>query len=54
MYLERPEVVLRIEETMPLAEVEVPQKFFFRRITEELNAHNGVDEVRDLGAIATR
>ena len=48
---QRPEAVLRIEETMPLGRGRGTAKISSSsELTEELNAHNGVDEVRDLGS----
>ena len=48
---QRPEAVLRIEETMPLGRGRGTAKISSSsELAEELNAHNGVDEVRDLGS----
>ena len=48
---QRPEAVLRIEETMPLGRGRGTAKISSSsELAEELNAHNGVDEVRNLGS----
>ena len=48
---QRPEAVLRIEETMPLGRGRGTAKISSSsELAKELNAHNGVDEVRDLGS----
>ena len=47
---QRPEAVLRIEETMPLARGRGTAKLSSSsEITSELNSHSGIDEVRVLG-----
>ncbi len=47
---ERPEAVLRIEETMPLGRGRGAAKISSSyEIINELNSHPGIDEVRDLG-----
>ena len=47
---ERPEAVLRIEETMPLGKGRGAAKISSSyNLSEELNSHQGIDEVRDLG-----
>ena len=47
---ERPEAILRIEETMPLGKGRGAAKISSSySLIEELNSHSGIDEVRDLG-----
>ena len=48
---ERPEAVLRIEETMPLGRGRGTAKISSStELISELNSHTGIDEVRDLGS----
>ena len=46
---QRPEAVLRIEETMPLARKRNRKLSSSNELTNELDSHPGIEEVRDLG-----